>query len=123
MFAGTSISLLVGGAAFVRAEFFSRWNRTFTPRMGTLLLSHSCLLGLWYVSIIASHPLLFNQVVRSLTHTSFRLVPSVAALSASATVRHPINYQSDGSGSKWEDLMKDTGQLRRSQTTSGYLVV
>ena len=44
MFAGTSISLLVGGAAFVRAEFFSRWNRTFTPRMGTLLLSHSCLL-------------------------------------------------------------------------------
>lgn len=74
MFAGTSISLLVGGAAFVRAEFFSHWNRTFTSRMGALLLSHDCLLGLWYVSIIASHPILFNQVVRALTHTSFRLV-------------------------------------------------
>ncbi len=48
---------------------------------------------------------------------------TVATLEAFATVRHPINYQSDESGQQWKGLMKDTGQLRRSQTTSGYLVV
>lgn len=45
MFTETSISLFVGGAAFVRAEFLSRWNGTFIPRMGALILSHDCLLA------------------------------------------------------------------------------
>jgi hypothetical protein len=44
MFAETSISQFVGGAAFIRAEFISCWNRTFTLRMSALLLSHDCLL-------------------------------------------------------------------------------
>jgi hypothetical protein len=44
MFAETSISQCVGGAAFVRAEFLSRGNRTFTLRMSALLLSHDFLL-------------------------------------------------------------------------------
>jgi hypothetical protein len=78
MFEETSISLLVGGAAFVGAEFLSCWNSTFTLGMGALLLRHDCLLdgkGLWYVSIIGLHPLLLNQAIRSFTPASFRLSP------------------------------------------------
>jgi hypothetical protein len=42
MFAEASIPQLVGGAAFVRAELFSRWSGTPTTRMGAFLLVHNC---------------------------------------------------------------------------------
>jgi len=49
MFAETSISQFVGGAAFVRAEFCSCWNRTFTLGMSALLLCHDCLLDFYRI--------------------------------------------------------------------------
>lgn len=70
MFAGTSISLFVGGAAFVRAEFFSRWNRTFTLRMSALLLSHDCPLDgkVGLIRVPLSLPTFFLSV-RSFAHS------------------------------------------------------
>src|SRR5512145_3120569 len=43
MVAGTSSSFRAAIAAFVRAEFFSRFRRTSTDRMGTFLLSEDSL--------------------------------------------------------------------------------
>lgn len=46
MLAGATTSLRAGIAAFIRAEFFSRLNVTFTLRMGPyLMISHDCLLA------------------------------------------------------------------------------